>query len=221
MTVLRHTFEEQLTELQQDILRMSSVVEDMIRLSMHSLAHRDVDEARRAQEMDDIVDELNLKIENNCLHLLALQQPMARDLRVIAAALKIITDVERMGDYTVDIAKMSIRLVNAPASRPSYAKLQRMSEVVIRMLRETLQAFVSHDLDLIQSMIAGDDEVDRLNRGVHAEVLEQIQQNPSSAELGIGVILMSRFLERIADHCTNVGERVYYMQTGELRELHT
>jgi len=220
MTVLRHTFEEQLTELQQDILRMSSVVEDMIRLSKHSLAHRDVDEARRAQEMDDIVDELNLKIENNCLHLLALQQPMARDLRVIAAALKIITDVERMGDYTVDIAKMSIRLVNAPAS-PSYAKLQRMSEVVIRMLRETLQAFVSHDLDLIQSMIAGDDEVDRLNREVHAEVLEQIQQNPSSAELGIGVILMSRFLERIADHCTNVGERVYYMQTGELRELHT
>ncbi|BCW99479.1 MAG: phosphate transport system regulatory protein PhoU [Armatimonadota bacterium] len=220
MTVLRHTFEEQLTELQQDILRMSSVVEDMIRLSMHSLAHRDVDEARRAQEMDDIVDELNLKIENNCLHLLALQQPMARDLRVIAAALKIITDVERMGDYTVDIAKMSIRLVNAPAS-PSYAKLQRMSEVVIRMLRETLQAFVSHDLDLIQSMIAGDDEVDRLNREVHSEVLEQIQQNPSSAELGIGVILMSRFLERIADHCTNVGERVYYMQTGELRELHT
>ena len=220
MTVLRHTFEEQLTELQQDILRMSSVVEEMIRLSMHSLAHRDVDEARRAQEMDDLVDELNLKIENNCLHLLALQQPMARDLRVIAAALKIITDVERMGDYTVDIAKMSIRLVNAPAS-PSYSKLQRMSEVVIRMLRETLQAFVSHDLDLIQSMIAGDDEVDRLNREIHAEVLEQIQQNPSSAELGIGVILMSRFLERIADHCTNVGERVYYMQTGELRELHT
>ncbi len=220
MTVLRHTFEEQLTELQQDILRMSSVVEEMIRLGMHSLAHRDVDEARRAQEMDDIVDELNLKIENNCLHLLALQQPMARDLRVIAAALKIITDVERMGDYSVDIAKMSIRLVNAPVS-PSYAKLQRMSEVVIRMLRETLQAFVSHDLDLIQSMIAGDDEVDRLNREVHAEVLEQIQQNPSTAELGIGVILMSRFLERIADHCTNVGERVYYMQTGELRELHT
>ncbi len=199
---------------------MSSVVEEMIRLGMHSLAHRDVDEARRAQEMDDIVDELNLKIENNCLHLLALQQPMARDLRVIAAALKIITDVERMGDYSVDIAKMSIRLVNAPVS-PSYAKLQRMSEVVIRMLRETLQAFVSHDLDLIQSMIAGDDEVDRLNREVHAEVLEQIQQNPSTAELGIGVILMSRFLERIADHCTNVGERVYYMQTGELRELHT
>jgi len=220
MTVLRHTFEEQLTELQQDILRMSSVVEEMIRLSMHSLAHRDVDEARRAQEMDDLVDELNLKIENNCLHLLALQQPMARDLRVIAAALKIITDVERMGDYTVDIAKMSIRLVDAPAS-PSYSKLQRMSEVVIRMLRETLQAFVSHDLDLIQSMIAGDDEVDRLNREIHAEVLEQIQQSPSSAELGIGVILMSRFLERIADHCTNVGERVYYTQTGELRELHT
>jgi phosphate transport system protein len=220
MTVLRHTFEEQLTELQQDILRMSSVVEEMIRLSMHSLAHRDVDEARRAQEMDDLVDELNLKIENNCLHLLALQQPMARDLRVIAAALKIITDVERMGDYTVDIAKMSIRLVDAPAS-PSYSKLQRMSEVVIRMLRETLQAFVSHDLDLIQSTIAGDDEVDRLNREIHAEVLQQIQQSPSSAELGIGVILMSRFLERIADHCTNVGERVYYMQTGELRELHT
>jgi phosphate transport system protein len=220
MTVLRHTFEEQLTELQQDIVRMSSVVEEMIRLSMHSLAHRDVDEARRAQEMDDLVDELNLKIENNCLHLLALQQPMARDLRVIAAALKIITDVERMGDYTVDIAKMSIRLVDAPAS-PSYSKLQRMSEVVIRMLRETLQAFVSHDLDLIQSMIAGDDEVDRLNREIHAEVLQQIQQSPSSAELGIGVILMSRFLERIADHCTNVGERVYYMQTGELRELHT
>lgn len=219
MTVLRRTFEEQLVELQQDILKMGSVVEDMIRLSMHSLANRDVEEAQRAKDMDDQVDDLNLKVEETCLHLLALQQPMARDLRTIAAALKIITDVERMGDYTVDIAKMSIRLAHS-AQSPSAPKLHRMSEVVIRMIRETLQAFVSRDLNLIESMIAGDDEVDRINREIHAEVLEQIQETPADAEVCIGVILMSRFLERIADHCTNVGERVYYMETGQLKELH-
>lgn len=220
MTVLRQTFEEQLVELQQDILRMSSVVEDMIRKGMHSLATRDVQEAQEAKDLDDVVDDLNLKIEDSCLHLLALQQPMARDLRTIAAAMKIITDVERMGDYSVDIAKMSIRLADAPGS-PTYPRLRRMSEVVIRMIRETLQAFVSRDLELIQSMIRGDDEVDQINREIHAEVLEHLQRDPSNAEVCIGVILMSRFLERIADHCTNVGERVYYMETGEMKELHT
>lgn len=219
MTVLRQSFEEQLTELQQDLLRMSSIVEEMIRISMHSLVSRDPEEAQRAIDMDDPVDELNLKIENSCLHLLALQQPMARDLRQIAGTLKVITDVERMGDYSVDLAKMSIRLTDSTRSR-SLPKLQRMAEEVIRMIRDTLRAFVEHDLDLIQSTIDCDDEVDRLNREIHVEVLEQIRESPLSGETWVGILLMSRFLERIADHCTNVGERVYYMETGELKELH-
>lgn len=219
MAIVRQNFEEQLSELQQDILRMSSIVEDMIRTGMHSLVHRDPEAANRAIQMDDLVDDLNLRIEDLCIHLLAKQQPMARDLRQIAGALKIITDIERMGDYSVDLAKMSIRLIDSPSSQP-LVKLQRMSEIVIRMIRETLQAFVQRDLELVQCMIDGDDEVDRLNREVHSEMLVQMQNNPVHSETWIGILLMSRMLERIADHCTNVGERVYYMETGELRELH-
>ncbi len=219
MAALRQTYQDQLTELQQDILRMSSIVEEMIRTSMSSLVNRDVEEATRAKRMDDLVDQLNLKIEDRCLHLLALQQPMARDLRTIAAALKIITDVERMGDYSVDIAKMSIRLVDQPAC-PSLPKLQQSADIVIQMIRETLRSFIERDIQMIEGMIRMDDEVDQLNREIHAEVISQIAANPRCAECSIGYLLMSRFLERIADHCTNVGERVYYMETGELKELH-
>lgn len=219
MTSLRQTFDDQLGGLQQDLLRMSSVVVEMIRTGVQSIRDRNVEDARRAIDMDDTVDELNLKIENTCLHLLALQQPMARDLRVIAGALKIITDIERMGDYAVDLAKMSIRMAEV-APPPSLPKLERMAEILTAMIRETLKAFVERNPDLIQDIVNQDDEVDRLNREVHADTVELIREGQTAPEALIGGLLTSRFLERIADHCTNVCERIYYMQTGELKELH-
>ena len=217
---VRVAFADEINELEQDLLKMGSVVEQMLHKSIEALATRNTQLADEAMAMDDIVDDYNISIENRCLRLLALQQPMARDLRTIAAAMKIITDIERAGDYVVDIAKTAKRLADEPLFKP-LKNIPKMAELAKKMLRETLEAFVSRDLDLIQQMIKDDDEVDRLNNILHEEMIEQIKRDPSVTDQAISLILMSRYIERLADHVTNVGERVYYMETGELKELHT
>ena len=169
--------------------------------------------------MDDIVDGYNLDIETKCLRLLALQQPMARDLRTIAAALKIITDIERMGDYAVDIAKTAKYVMEKPLFKP-LVDIPKMAEIVQRMLRQSLEAFVNRDLDLLEKITAEDDNVDHLNRTLHDELVGFIEKDPTLASQAVRLILIARYLERIADHITNVCERVYYMETGMLKEFH-
>lgn len=217
---LRVAFADEIEELKQDLLKMGAVVEQMLHKSIEALGSRNVSVAREAIAMDDIVDDYNISIENRCLKLLALQQPMARDLRTIAAAMKIITDIERMGDYVVDIAKTAIRLSDAPLLKP-LVDIPRMGEIVKKMIREALEAFVNRDIELIQRMIEHDDEVDHLNNSLHDELVGYIKKDPNLAEQAISLILVARYLERLADHVTNVGERVYYMETGEMKELHT
>lgn len=216
----RAAFADEIRTLEQDILAMGGVVEQMLHKSIEALAARDTSLADEAIAMDDIVDGYNLGIENRCLKLFALQQPMARDLRTIAAGMKIITDVERMGDYVVDIAKTAKRLASKPLFKP-LEDIPRMADVVKRMLRETLQAFVSRDLGLIQRMIEDDDEVDRLDKSLHDELVGFMQRDPSVVGQAVDLLMIGRYLERFADHVTNVGERVYYMETGEMKELHT
>ena len=198
---------------------MGSVVEQMLHKSIEALITRNEALATEAIDMDDIVDDYNLSIENQCLRLLALQQPMARDLRTIAGALKIITDIERMGDYVVDIAKTARRTMEKPLFKP-LADIPTMADLVKKMLRETLEAFVSRDLKLIEHMIHHDDQVDELNRTLRDELIEYMQDEPSVIPQAIHLLLITRYLERLADHVTNVGERVYYMETGEMKELH-
>jgi phosphate transport system protein len=217
---VRSAFSEEISELQQDILKMGSVVEQMLHKSIEALATRNVLLADEAIAMDDIVDGYNLAIENRCLKLLALQQPMARDLRTIAGAMKIITDVERMGDYIVDIAKTAKKLSEEPLFKP-LEDIPKMADLVKQMLRDVLEAFVSRDLDLIQRMIDTDDQVDYLNRSLHDELVGYMQKDPAVVPQAVHLLLIARYLERLADHVTNVGERVYYMETGEMKELHT
>lgn len=217
---VRLAFADEIRELEQDILKMGSVVEQMLHKSIEALAARNAGLADEAIALDDIVDEYNLGIENKCLKLLALQQPMARDLRTIAAALKIITDVERMGDYVVDIAKTVKKLCDEPLFKP-LVRIPRMADIVKKMLRETLEAFVSRDLDLIQHMIEDDDDVDQLNRSLRDELIAHMQKDSSVIPQAVQLLMITRYLERLADHLTNVGERVYYMETGEMKELHT
>ncbi|MCL6629220.1 MAG: phosphate signaling complex protein PhoU [Armatimonadetes bacterium] len=217
---VRSSFSEEIRELEQDLLKMGSVVEKMLHKSIEALITRNVFLAEEAIAMDDIVDGYNLAIENRCLKLLALQQPMARDLRTIAGAMKIITDVERMGDYIVDIAKTARELSEEPLSKP-LEDIPRMAELVKQMLRDVLEAFVSRDLELIQKMIETDDQVDHLNRSLHEELVGYMQKDPSVVPQAVHLLLITRYLERLADHVTNVGERVYYMETGEMKELHT
>lgn len=217
--MVRSDFASELKEVEQDLLKMGSVVEQMLYTAVRALREGNVMLAEEAVAMDDTVDHYNLAIESKCIGLLALQQPMARDLRTIAAALKIITDIERMGDYVVDIAKTAIRLAEAPLSI-SFESISHMADLVKRMLHETLGAFVSRDLDLIQRMIEHDDEVDRLDAALHGELISFMKQNPSLTHQAMQLLMVARYLERLADHVSNVGERVYYMETGDLKELH-
>lgn len=215
----RKAFDKELVALQDDLRKMGQTVEEMLGKAIKALADRDVKLAQEVDRMDDIVDRYNLDIENRSLCLLALQQPMARDLRTIAAAMKIITDVERTGDYAVDIAKVAIQLAETPLFKP-LEDIPKMVRIVQRMLRETLTAFVSRDLNLVQEMIQHDEEVDDLYNRLYDELIERIQREPGLTSQAVGLILIARYLERIADHITNIGERIYYMETGDLKELH-
>ncbi len=215
----RKEFDRELEALQEDLRKMGSVVEEMLDKAIEALKTRNVSLAQEVQDMDDIVDRYNLDIESRSLRLLALQQPMARDLRIIAAAMKIITDIERAGDYSVDIAKIAEKLADKPLFKP-LEDIPKMVSIVQEMLRETLTAFITHDLNLIERMIAHDEEVDHLYNSLHEEIMDYIRKDTNILNQAIGLLFIARYLERIADHITNIGERIYYMETGELKELH-
>jgi phosphate transport system protein len=216
---VRRTFEDHLRELQENVLRMGAAVEEMVARAVDALRHGDVAAGEKMEQLDNVVDRYNIEIENECLHLLALQQPMARDLRTIAATMKIIGDIERVGDYCVDVAKTAAKLAERPLFKP-LVDIPRMGQLVQQMLREVLEGFVNRDLERIQRMIEADDAVDGLNRQLHDELVAQIEHDPSVARQAVWLILVARYLERMADHITNIGERVFYVETGNLRELH-
>jgi phosphate transport system protein len=215
----RKRFDEELAELDGLILRMGSISQDMLSRMMRALADRDVKLAEDTVRIDDEVDTLNFEIETKCIRLIATQQPQARDLRRIIAALKISGDVERIADYAVDICLVVKEFADKPLFKP-LEDIPRMQEVVNRMLRETLDAFVERDLELVYKMIADDEIVDTLYENLYVELKNFMKQDPSLVDQAVPLILIARYLERIADHITNIGERVFYVETGELKELH-
>ena len=219
MEIVRERFTQQLKELQEDLVSMTHAAEKMLQLSIESLKERNVEKAQEAIVLDDVVDDFNFKIEERCLSLIALQQPVAKDLRIIAAILKVITDVERIGDYSVDIARFSIRFVEQPLFKP-LIDVPRMADLVKGMLEEAITAFIQRDLTIVQKVVEADNEVDELYRSVHEEVVENIERDPNVTRQAIWVLMIARYLERIGDHVTNITERIYYMETGELIELH-
>lgn len=216
---IRKSFANDLAILLGDLSTMADIVSQMLAQSIRALVQGSPSLARDIEKMDDIVDRYNIEIEAKSLHLLALQQPMARDLRTIAGALKIITDIERAGDYAVDISKVVEKLAAQPPIKP-IVDIPKMASVVQEMLSETLTAFMTRDLNLIQQMIDHDDEVDRLYHKVRSDLTDLIHTNTTVTESAVDLILVARYLERMADHVTNIGERIHYMETGVLRELH-
>lgn len=217
-THLRHTFEQQLLELQEDILRMGSYVVQMLGQSMEALVRQDVELAQRVIEMDDEADAMDLLIEQKCMRLLALQQPMSRDLRIIGTGLKIITDLERIGDYAVDVAKTARRLATEPYVKP-LDHLTQMSAAAEWMVRECIRAYVHHDLELVDEVVRRDDEVDDCYDVLFTELLDLMERRPNVIRQATWLLHVARFLERIADHAVNVAERVYYIETGVLKQL--
>lgn len=214
----RQAFDEQLEELEGRLVEMGRFVEAMLEKAVGALSEQDEELAREVIAADDTADAMDLAIEQHCMRLLALQQPMSRDLRTIGTVMKVIADVERIGDYSVDIAKTAIKLADEKYFRP-LQDIPRMTEMVRHMLREALEALVAHDLERVARVIDCDDAVDKLWYKVLEDVERVMQERPEVVPQAVALVLVARYLERIADHTVNIAERVAYMETGRLETL--
>jgi phosphate transport system protein len=210
----RH-FHEELDALKQTLLAMGGLVEDQIRRVMTALLERDDALARDVIERDARVNAYDVEVDEKCVELLALQQPTAKDLRFITTAMKIVTDLERIGDQAVNIAQRTVELNREPQLKP-YVDLPRMAERAQRMVKESLDAFVSGDAALARKVCAEDSEVDALKEQIFRELLTFMMEDAKTISRAIRLILISRFLERVADHATNIGEMVVYLVESKM-----
>ena len=207
--------ERDLDNLQHDLLALASSVEEAIHKATHALQDREPVLAREVIEGDNAIDEEENHIEEECLKMLALHQPVAIDLRRVVSALKINTELERMADLAEDIAERAVHLAHLPEVSVS-AKLQRMTDVTTTMVRHSLDAFVNLDPRLARVVCRLDDEVDKFNHEIIEELIEVMQKSPELVEPGLSMFSAVRHLERIADHATNIAEDVVYLAEGEI-----
>ena len=210
----RH-FHEELEGLKQTLLAMGGLVEDQIHRVMRALIERDDTLAREVIDRDRQVNAYDVEVDEKCVELLALHQPAAGDLRFITTAMKIVTDLERIGDQAVNIAQRAIELNREPQLKP-YIDLPRMAENAARMVKESLDAFVNRDTALARRVCAEDEAVDALKEQVFRELLTFMMEDARTIPRAIRLILISRFLERVADHATNIAEMVIYMVEGKM-----
>lgn len=207
-------YEQDLRRLKEEILKMGGTVEEMIARSMKALVERNSNIAQDVIRMDPEVNNLEMKIDALCLQLLALRQPAASDLRFITIGLRASKDLERMGDLAVNISEQSIELNKESQLKP-YVDLPQMSAKAQQMVKDALDAFVRRDADLARRVCEVDDEVDSLNDRVFQDLVGLMQKDPEAASRGTRLILVSRHLERIADHATNIAEEVIFMVQGK------
>lgn len=217
---MRSTLEAQLKDLNTDILRMGQRVSEMIDNSVLSLARQDVVLAQRVIDADDEIDRMLITIEMRCLQVMALQQPMARDLRTVGTGLKIVTDLERMADHATDIAEVTLKLAGEPLIKP-LIDIPRMAALAQEMVRAALDAFVEGNESAARAMIARDHEMDALYRSVFDELVEMMERDPQVVRQATYLLHVAGWLERIGDHATNLGEWIIYRLTGELSDLNT
>ena len=218
MQLTRTQFLEELESLRNMLLAMGSEADRAVADSIRALTDRDISLAEKVIAQDDILDQMDLEIEAHCMRLLALQQPIASDLRLVGTALKIITDLERIGDHAVDIAKVARKLAKVEPSRP-LADLPRMATAVRSMLKTALAAFVKHDLNLVKDVVLADDEVDDLFHRIRSDLHAAMREEPEVVVDASYYLFVAHYLERMADHAVNIAERVHYMETGELAQL--
>jgi len=215
---MRNQFIAQLNDLNIKLLKMGAMVQEIIEVATNALTKQDILLAKQVYLLDDKIDELELEIEMECMKLIALQQPMAKDLRVIGSILKIITDLERMGDHAVNIAKVTLEIGDEPFIKP-LIDIPKMAKLTKEMVNKSLDAFVKTDIELAKEVAKDDDEVDMLYEKIYTELINKMIENREIVMQATNLIFIGRFLERIADHATNIGERVIYMVTGELKQI--
>jgi phosphate transport system protein len=210
----RH-FHEELDALKQTLLAMGGLVEDQIRRVMRALVERDDALAQEVIEKDQQVNAYDVEVDETCVSLLALHQPAAGDLRFITTAMKIVTDLERMGDQAVNIAQRVLELNREPQLKP-YIDLPRMAEKAQLMVKQSLDAFVARDTELARRVCGEDAEVDALKEQIFRELLTFMMEDARTIPRAIRLILISRFLERVADHATNIAEMVIYLVDAKM-----
>ena len=207
--VARH-FQEELEQLKARLLEMGGLAEDRVRAAVDCLVSRDVNSAQRILSGDGPINQLHIEIDNRCFTMLALHQPMAVDLRAIVSAVKINTDLERVGDLAVNIAEAVIRYMKHPPVK-ELIDIPRMAAIAQSMLRDALDAYVRRDIAMAEAVLNEDDALDALKTQVFRELLTYMLDDPSTIEPALDLILVSRHLERIGDHATNVAEDVIFM----------
>lgn len=212
--MIRH-FDEELKELKEKILRMGGLVEDQIRGAIRALIERDSALARQIIEKDLRVNAMDVEVDEDCLRLLALHQPAARDLRFVTTAMKISTELERMSDLAENVCERAIELNEEPQLKP-YIDLPRMANWTLRMVKDSLDAFVNQDTALARKVCADDDFVDDLTEQLFRELLSFMIEDPRTITRAIRLTFIGKYIERIADHATNMAELVVYLVEGKI-----
>ncbi|RTE11545.1 phosphate signaling complex protein PhoU [Paenibacillus whitsoniae] len=214
----RPGFHQSLSLLQQELQQMGESVEKLIFKSVQSLAALDEKAAQQVINTDDLIDDYLTRIDELCLRLIALQQPMASDLRIIGTALKIATDLERIADHAVDIAKITIRFAGEELVKPLEV-IPQMAEIAIEMLHESLLSYTERDVHRAAALAEKDDRVDKLYSSVMQELMGLMGTDYNRNRQLTHLMFVAHFLERVADHTTNIGEGVIYMVTGKRKDL--
>jgi phosphate transport system protein len=212
---LERHFHQELEHLKEQLLRMGGRAEAIVNQAVEALKRRDVELARVVCEDDRFLDEMEIEIEERCVSLLALQQPMAGDLRFITSALKISNDLERVGDHAVNIAESAVRLSGEPQLKP-FVDIPRMADLALTMLREALDAFVDRDSATARRICRRDDAVDDLNRQLFRELVSYMMEDPSTVGRALELIRIAHNLERVADMATNVAEEVVFIAEARI-----
>jgi phosphate transport system protein len=214
-------FESQLTELRKHVLEMGGLVEDQIRQAIKALTERDDALAKQTIERDHTVNRLDVEVDDLSIRLLALHQPAARDLRLITTALKITTDLERIGDLATHIAERALELAAELPIKP-YIDIPRMAELASTMVHQSLDAFVNEDVELALRVLDADDAIDKLHGQLFRELLGFMVEDPKAISRGMRMLFVSKYLERIADHATNIAEMVVFLVKGQsIRHMDT
>ena len=206
-------YEEELRGLRAGLLKMGGLAERQIAEAIDSLVNRNTGQARTTLARDVEVNRMDTEMDERCVRLLALHQPAASDLRFITTGLKITTDLERIGDNAVNICERAIELNQEPQLKP-YIDIPRMAEIAQSMVKDSLDAFMRDDTTLAEEVIDRDDEVDQLNYQIYRELLNYMAEDPQTIPRATRILFVSKYLERIADHATNIAEMVVFMVKG-------
>ncbi|WMJ77243.1 MULTISPECIES: phosphate signaling complex protein PhoU [unclassified Sedimentibacter] len=211
---MRNRFDAELEKLNLELIKMGSLIETSIEASAKALMHQDLEQIKKVKELEVEIDEMEKTIESHCLKLLLQQQPVASDLRIIGTALKMITDMERIGDNAEDIAEISGFMVNQKFIK-DLVHIPQMADATIGMVKKSVDAFVGKDKELALEVCREDDKVDELFRIIKKELIEKIQEKEENGEQALDLLMIAKYFERIGDHAENIAEWVIFSITGE------